>query len=916
MKIIQNKKLLVLLLFLFLNFAFDDQSYSTIDSNMITSENNSNILPTGALDNATSWSFNLNEYSFNDFEQVPFTLKNSTMYNFSVINSGSADFEVCLATNLTSTDYVTQVSNSAYSDDLLQVEGVPMWDDYNSWDDIEFSNQVSKGIIVLSGETKEFLLYLPESIDSQRLNVTWLVTLTGTTDPLYNTLDIESAEIDLENPFFDVQYSSNDLQFASTIPTESMVILNMSTENQADLTKTIINESLSVSDSITMIRWEKDLSGNIIRHTDEFTTLHNKIFVPEFENLKLDGTSTPGIIINSNLGEVQLSWNFTSNIDSTLTYNTSTLENSSIEFELGKANQAWRVLSLNESEYFDITFGNSDAVALTFWDISIEFYVIGRTNPSLFTLNSYGDNQSETATIFASTSNSEFKNSQDTIIQSNFSQMHYWWAEHGIPGQSVSDADGTHYLGLLINAQTTLATSNLKCEITFNIKNVSQFENDSQVDIGSSNGLPFDDFEIFQVSEFTFANFTQYEWNLQSNTSMIDLDKKLFCRAVDTYESKMNNSLISNSFSTLALSGTIKLEFELSYNIWDDGDLLYIYIQNSTGLTEIASFTGTEDYDTKVYDISANSDSSLQIILNMTSSDRKEKSGPILDNIKVSNDTNTVFFDDFSGNLNDLWTQVDNTDSGQLLWHIESEPYTYSTPAIDIFYPNSINTFVGYSVNPEIYNDFAKTELKYNPFVQMGDKGYIIYKVDEDVLYQNFSMVVNQTSFSSINLDEIDEIAANHTIPEVVYENYVYYEELQNSSEFYEYYHLDLESGKIYDIELTCDQNDIVFLYADLFTSDGIGSYEYFPDHYGFFVVNVTYQFQFEEPMRMYIKFDAIEPGIKINVRVDFGKDKVIQIRNLSIAVGVLGVIASLSIGFILFERKDAILSKFKKSKK
>jgi hypothetical protein len=914
MKIIKNKKSFVLLLFLFLNLAFDSQSYTNVDSNMILSENNSKIMPTGALDNATSWSFNLNEYSINDFEQEPFTLKNNTMYNFSLINSGSADFEVCLAINLTSTNYITQESNSDYSDELLQVAGVPMWDDYDTWDDIGFSNQVSNGIEVLSGETKEFLLYLTDPIDSKILNVTWLVTLTGTTDALDNILDIESAEVDLENPFLDVQYSSNDRQISSTIPSESMVVLNISTYNQTDLTKTILNESLSVSDSITMIRWQKDLSGNTIRHTDEFPSQYNNVFVPEFEDLMLDGTNNPGIIINSNLGEVQLSWNFTSNTDSTLTYNTSILESSSVEFEVGKANQAWRVLSLNESEYFDISFGNLNVAELEFWDISVEFYTIGMTNPSIFTLNTYGDNQSETATFFASTINSEFKNSQDTIFPSNFTQMHYWWAEHGIPGQSVSNLGGTHYLGLLINAQTTLASSNLNCEITINVKNISQFDNGSQVDIGSSNGLPFDEFEIFNVREFTFANFTQYEWKLQSNTSLIDLNRRLFCTEIDKYEKDMNNALISNSFSTLTLSGTIKLEFELSYELWNDD--LYIYIQNSTDLTEIASFTGSDTIDTYEYDISNSSDSSLQIILNMTSGDKLEKSGPIFDNVRVSNETNTVFFDDFSGNLNDLWTQVDNTDSGLLLWKIQSESHAYNTPTIDIFYPNSINTFVGYSVNPDIYNEFVKTELKYNPFVQMGDKGYIIYKANEDILLQNFSMSVNQTVFTPINLNEIDEIAANHTTSQVVYENYVYSEELQNSSEFYEYYYLDLERNKIYDIEFTCDQSDIVFLYADLFTSDGIGSYENFPNHFGFFVVNVTYQFQFEEPMRMYIKLDAIEPELKINVQVEFGKDKVIQIRNLSIAVGVLGVIASLSLGFILFERKDLILSKIKKSKR
>jgi len=345
-------------------------------------------------------------------------------------------------------------------------------------------------------------------------------------------------------------------------------------------------------------------------------------------------------------------------------------------------------------------------------------------------------------------------------------------------------------------------------------------------------------------------------------------------------------------------------------------DFLYVYIQNSTNFTEIANFTESIPLTTFQYDISANSDSSLQIILNMTSSPNQEKSGPIIDNVRVSNQTTTVFYDDFIGNLEDLWTQVDNTDSGQLLWHIENEPYTYNTPAVDIIYPNSIYTFAGYSVNPEIYNDFVKTELKYNPFVQRGNKGYIIYKTDEGDLYQNFSMVVNHTAFSAINLNEIDEIVANHAIPQVEYENYTYYEELQNSSEFYEYYYLDLEPGKVYDIEFSCIQSDIVFLYADLFSSEGIGSFEIFPNHMGFFISNVTYQFQFEDPMRMHIKFDAIEPGLKTNVQVEFGKDKDVQIRNLTIAVAVLAVVASLSLGFILYDRKDIILTKIKKLKK
>jgi hypothetical protein len=884
--------------------------YIAPSSNITLSENSNRYLPKGAFDE-TGWSFNLNEYPLNDFEEVPFTLERGTMYNFSVLNNGSANFDVCLAINLTSTDYITQVSNSAYSDNLLQVAGVPMWDDYDTWDNIDFSNQVAKGIFVSSGTTKDFLIYVS---DAQPVNVTWLVLLTGTSNPLNNTLKIEWEELDLASGL-EIKYSPLDSQVSSLLPSESSSILNISTVDQADLTKTILNETLGVNDTITMIRWQKDLSGNSIRRTDLFNGLTNTLFVPEFENLQLDGTSIPGIIINENLEDVYLDWNFTATAtDDTISYNASGLENFNVEFELGKTNLAWKVFSLNENEYFDISFGNTNTDALIYWDISVDFYAIGAGNPSFFTLDSFGDNQSETATFFASSGNSEYQNTQETITPFEFIPMHYWWAEHGIPDQAVNDVGGTHYLGLLISAVTVDAYLNLTCEITVNAKNLSTFENGEAIEIGSDNGLPFDGFETFHVREFEFANFTQYEWEMQSNTALFDVNKRLYCRDVDNYLDDMNNALISDSFNILTLDGTITLEFIMSAELRNDN--LYLYVQNSTTLTEIASFTGSIPLTTFQYDISAYTDSSVQIILNMTSDNKFTRSGPVIDDVSVSNQTTTVFFDDFSGDLTDLWTQVDNTDSGLLFWNIQSESYTYSTPALDIVYPNSIGTFVGYSVNPEIYNEFVKTELKYNPFVQKGTKGYIIYKTDEDVLYQNFSMTVNHTAFSPINLEEIDEIVANHQYPQVTYENYVYYDEIQESPEFYEYFYLDIEPDTIYEIEFTYDTIDVVLLYADLFAPDGIGSRANFPDHYGFFVINGSYQFQFEEAKRVYIKLDAIEHGLTIKVRAETVKDTDKTIRNLSIATGIFAAIAAGSLGFIGYERKDAILSTLSKIKK
>jgi hypothetical protein len=64
------------------------------------------------------------------------------------------------------------------------------------------------------------------------------------------------------------------------------------------------------------------------------------------------------------------------------------------------------------------------------------------------------------------------------------------------------------------------------------------------------------------------------------------------------------------------------------------------------------------------------------------------------------------------------------------------------------------------------------------------------------------------------------------------------------------------------------------------------------------------------------IKFDAIEFGLKINVRAKSGIDAEKKIRNLSIAVGFLAVISAAALGFIIYERWDPILGQLKKLKK
>ena len=857
------------------------KTYVDVDQVSLSPNDQGNIVPFGAFSGTSSWMFNLSEYLIDDYEEVPLTLESNTLYNFSVINNGSATFDVCLAINLTATTYLTQESSSTYSDDLLLAAGVPMWGDYDVWDTIDFSNQVSNGIDISAGTTKEFLLYLSDSIDPKFLDLTWLVILTGTTEPLNNTLFIECTEMDIENSSLDIQYTPDDQQFSSILPAGSNVILNMSTKNQEDLTKTILNESVSVNGSLTVIRWQKDLSGNLVRRTVDFTDQSNHLFVPEFENLQLDGTDSLGILINSNLGEVQLNWTFNSTMDRTLTYNSGILENSSLEFEIGEANQAWRVVSLGEVEYFDISFGNSDSSALAYWDISVDFFTLGSSDAPLFTLDSFGENQSEFASFFATSLNNNYEDTREAFLFSE-SPMHYWWAEHGIPNQNIKDIDGTHNLGFQITAQTINATSNLTCEIVITAITLDQFENGESMNVGGVNGLPSDEFKPFYVREFTFANYTQYRWELQSSTALIEVNKRLFCQDLDTYLNNMNNALISTPFNTLSLEGNITLEFDLSAD-FRNNDFLYVYLQNGSTLTEIERFDGAIPLAKYEYNISSSSASSLQIIFNLTSGSNGVSSGPILDNIRVSNQTDAVFFDDFNGVLEDSWTQVDNTDMDLLLWNIKSESFDYNTPAIDICYPNSMYTFEGYSVNPEIYNEFVKTELDYNPFVQHGNTGFIIYKASDNLLYQNFSMQVNQTMFSPQLLNDVSDISSNHQFPQVKYANYEYFEEMQSFPEFYEFYYIDFEPGLIYELQFTCNQTDVVLLFAEMFSAEG--TTVSLPQHYGFFVINTTYQFQMQDSVRIYIKFDEIESGLTIRAQTQIVDDKDETIEDLDEAI-------------------------------
>ena len=175
--------------------------------------------------------------------------------------------------------------------------------------------------------------------------------------------------------------------------------------------------------------------------------------------------------------------------------------------------------NLTDEEYFDISFVNTNISTLAYWDISVEFYAIGLSNLPIFTLNAYGDNLSETATLFASSLNTEFLNSQNTVTPSTYTPMHYWWTEHGVLSQSVSDVAGTHYLGLLINAQASDNTTNFTCEMAITSRSMDTFEDGAQVDIGSDNGVPFDDFDMFHVREFEFANF----WHARTHQIVITL---------------------------------------------------------------------------------------------------------------------------------------------------------------------------------------------------------------------------------------------------------------------------------------------------------------------------------------------------------------------------------------------------------
>ncbi len=857
-------------------------------------------------------SLNLDEYEIGASQEYIMELEVGVVYNFSLQGTGQGTFEVSVLNEYTETVYRTQQTTVGYTDETLLMAGVPLWGDYDNWNAVEYLGATYSGVSISVGVQKDFLLYLDPSLDVAYRTLMWAVTLAGTLDPLNNTLEVEWQEITLEAAP-EIVRSDNETSYQAVLDTESITPVKFGTENGEDLTHRIINQTTTTNGSAIMVNWEYDLSGNLVRKTVPLAGIQdiNEIYVPQFKNLLLDGTPSFGLLINTGLiNDVNFGLNFSETGDTTYQYEEMESNTATGDFLQGEGNIAWKVVELPDPGYFDITIGNISDPNGLYWDVSAEFYALGAKIAPLFELDSLGVNASETAAIFTAGQNTAYLDRMTTAYMAEFDPHHIWWGEYGLDKPEVMDTASTQYLGIKLTALSPLAVTNYSCPIILEPRAIGEYTDGFTYEIGSENGLPVADSDLFHVRSFPISDFSQYKWMMQSDSSPDVVDWKLICRSLATYEDEMNNALISDTFNSTGLTGAITLSFDMAADLRNDD--LYVYIQNSTTQSQLDSFTGTIISDTHTYDISAWNDSDMQIIFNMTTDDRQLASGPVIDNVEVSNGTDAVFFDNFSTDHEFQWVQVDNTEKNQLLWHIEADEQSFNRPALDIIYPNQIYTFTGYAANPYVYSEFTKTALAYNPMLQGSSTAYLVVKPSETVVIQNFTATIGIQEFSPVKLDEGSLIKADHTYNQLVYEDYTYQEEILEYAGFYEYFYLDVAEDTEYSLEFQPGQEDKVLFYSTLLSQTGQLAGAEISNHFGLFVANISYPIEAGAARKIYIQFDAIEPGFEITVKLEIVKDVTVGWK---IATAVLSATTALPIAYVLYDKRALLKLGKKKTK-
>ncbi len=811
----------------------------------------------------------LNLYKEGEIKPVSISLEKNSLYNLTLENIGEATLFVYIVTNASQYTTTNPEPISIYSDELIRTVGIPFWGSYN-WDTSQYSSEVSIGANLAVGATKSIIFYLDNSLSTATIDLTLIIKLQSTLNPYNNTIRLSWNKILIDTPLV-INYSNTNEQNELIIPSNTINIARFVSKNGLDLTKSIFNETVSVNSSLITFQWRTDLNGNTIVNKRNLSGIINQIFVPEFENYMLTQDAILGLIINAQALNARLTWNFTST-PTTLNYTERlNITPEIIEMPLNQPNIIWRTFELPSNGLFTLNFTADPLLSLIFWDISVDFYSIGASTPYLFNLNSFPVNYSESATIFSASLINEYSNFTQGYLKTIYQKRSLYWSKYGVLNPTVMNSLGTQKLGVKITATNSLsAYINLYCKIEIIQETVENLDSNEYIKIGSENGSFFGDFKPFQVRKFTIENFTQYIWSVHGiNETIIKTQSQLVCNNIDSgnYVNNMNNSLISIPINTQLYSGAITLEFYLKGNI-NQNDILHVQVRNSTiSSPDLAAFTNIaySSFTKFTYTISSYNDTAVQIVFNLTTNANAVNNGPVLDDIKVIVGTTTVFSDDFEGTapLSAKWTAIDHSGAGNL-WRIERSTASFNTPKINIMYPNKIQSFNAYMVDPYKYTNYTYHVYDYNPFVQGENTGYMVIQASQ-ALIQNFSVKISPMALPAITMTNDTVITASFTNTQLVSQNGIIWEEPINLSDSYRFYRLNL-SNKTYTIQFKTNNSPLIYFPVSVYDEQGKLWNRNINNFYGTLFINQTYTIISTENKTIYFNFGEIGFGENIQI--------------------------------------------------
>ncbi|MEX2728795.1 MAG: hypothetical protein Q6353_016175 [Candidatus Sigynarchaeum springense] len=885
----------------------------SLPGNIATSENiledGMQLIPVEPIASQASGSIDVNMslQATGTYEAHTVILSRGNMYNFTATSTGAATFDVTLVHNVTVTDYYNQKSASEYSDDILISAGVPLWGGYNNWNSITFSSRVTQGVTISSGTNKSFLVYIDSNYAKEQIACKLLIILRSTLDTYNNLATLEWTTISLATPAMRLNYTSTTSNVSTVFEPQSMNLVQLSTLGNSVLTDSILNETIVSNSTLTLIQWRKDLSGNVRRYTMPSIGVVNDVYVPSFRNINLDGSGLPGFIINSNtVADASLSWSFSAITDQSVTFSTMPLADNIINFTLEGLNRAFRVIEISGATLFNIEFTENVLNTQLNWNVAAQFFALGKDNGLLYNLNLRGVNETESATIFATSQNNVYLNSATSFTSNSFSTYQYWFAGLGSATPAVSTSTGTQRLGIIITATPTIAYLNFSCLVNVTSMPIPALNSGESVNIGTSLGYPHGSFDMFHVRQFGFEDFAQFKWGIRSwNVTPVSADANLYCNDDGIYPRNLNNALISNPFSTTGLLGTITLSYVISGRM-QAGDVLNVYVKNETAMTLVTTESGTIiSPTTRNFAITAHSGAQVQVIFNFSTNNMGSgELGPVIDDVRVGNTTQAIFFDDFQNDLS-KWTQVDNSGGSALYWHIASESTAFNRPKVDIIYPNKIYSMFGYYAEPA-YSSFTREVFGYNPLIQANQVGYLVIMADGSIV-QNFSTSVSKKAYNPVKIQDGTNVRSNleYTQIGITYQ----------LPDFYQYYYVDLEPGYKYGIAIEKSGLDTLIINGMLTSSAGTNATSTFERFYGFFVVNLTYYTTPVLPGRVYIKFATIAPGLTLTIR--FTKVSTAPEFPWLLMIVIASIAVNMIFGYILaYNRRVLTLPKRRKSTK